>query len=197
MQKIIDKLNFIFSAIEQLICGKTEEQIIIATLNGECKGEPLNGQKAVRNVIANRANGPSYFRRKNPIYSGSNKEVLACLSKYQFSVWNSLTSCANFNSIYNNAMQGATITSIPEVDYSVFTNGTGLTLDQAKKIYLFCNPDAKASRNNNEEWVKIVVKQSDANPKKSSWTAEVLINGQKVKATFIRIGNHVFVHGIQ
>jgi hypothetical protein len=197
MQKIIDKLNFIFSAIEQLICGKTEEQIIIATLNGECKGEPLNGKKAVRNVIANRANGPSYFRGKNPIYSGSKKEVLACLSKYQFSVWNSLTSCANFNSIYNNAMQGATITSIPEVDYSVFTNGTGLTLDQAKKIYLFCNPNASVSRNSRSSWVKIVVQQSDANPKKSSWSADVLINGQKVKATFIRIGNHVFVHGIQ
>jgi hypothetical protein len=197
MQKIIDKLNFIFSAIEQLICGKTEEQIIIATLNGECKGEPVKGQKAVRNVIANRANGPSYMRVPNPLYNGTNKEVIACLSRSQFSVWNGVTNCTQFNIRYNKAMEGATITSIPEVDYSVFTNGTGLTLDQAKKIYLFCNPDAKASRNNNEGWVKIVVKQSDANPKKSSWTAEVLINGRKVKATFIRIGNHVFVHGIQ
>jgi hypothetical protein len=197
MKNILNKLRFAMSAIESFVCTKSETDVILATLNGECKGEPVDGQKAVRNVISNRANGPSYMRRPNSLYDGTNMEVIACLSKSQFSIWNGVTNCAQFNVRYDKAMEGATITSIPEVDYSVFTNGTGLTLEQAKKIYLFCNPDSKDSRNNKEEWVKIVVKQSDANPKKPSWTAEVLINGRKVKATFIRIGNHVFVHGIQ
>jgi hypothetical protein len=198
MKNILDKLKFAMSAIESFICTKSETDVILATLNGECKGEPVDGQTAVRNVIANRANGPAYMRQPNPLYAGANNEVIACLSPFQFSVWNSAKDCPSFLTAYNRCMQGATITAIPAVNYSVFTQGTGLSEDQAKKIYLYCNPDAKASRSNKSSWVKLVVSQSDANPGKKTWSITTNFNGQKnVKITFIRIGRHVFVHGIQ
>ena len=194
-QNVLNKLNFLVSEIVSMLCGKSDEEIIIATLNGEARGEPLEGQKALRNVIANRTTGPKYFRADDLLgYSGSNKEVEVCLCPNQFSVWNNISTCERFKAKYDKIMKTATITEIPAVDYSVFTNGTGLTEDQAKKIYLYCNPETATST---EAWVILIKNQSAANPNKKSWSVTTTFKGRQVNLTFIRIGKHVFVHGIQ
>ena len=194
-KSLLNKLNFAISEIVSMLCGKSDEEIIIATLNGEARGEPLEGQKAVRNVIKNRTTGPDYFRNNDLLgYSGSNKEVEVCLCPNQFSVWNGISTCERFKAKYDKIMKTATITEIPAVDYSVFTNGTGLTEAEAKKVYLYCNPDTATSKS---KWVTLTKQQSAANPNKKSWSVTTNFNGRRVKLTFIRIGKHVFVHGIQ
>ena len=40
-QAVLNKLNFAISEIVSILCGKSDEEIIIATLNGEARGEPL------------------------------------------------------------------------------------------------------------------------------------------------------------
>lgn len=191
---VLNKLKFIVSQIDDIICGQSPQDIVLATLNGECRGEPADGQVAVRNVIKNRADGPKYFKNSNPLYTGNDNEAKACLSPFQFSIWNGKTTCLLFLAAYNRIMADATIESIPAVDYSVFTTGTGLTEAQAKKIYLYCNPKTATSK---EEWVVLTKKESAANPNKKSWSIKTTFKGREVQITFIRIGNHVFLHGIQ
>ena len=195
-QAVLNKLNFVISEIVSMLCGKSEEEIIIATLNGEARGESLEGQKAVRNVIKNRTTGPKYFRANDLLgYNGTNKEVQVCLCPNQFSVWNGLSTCAAFLAEYNKIMRTPTITDIPEVDYSVFTNGTNITELEAKKIYLYCNPDTATSK---EKWVTLTKQQSAANPNKKTWSIKIKFDGvNEINITFIRIGKHVFIHGLQ
>ena len=195
-QAVLNKLNFAISEIVSILCGKSDEEIIIATLNGEARGEPLEGQKAVRNVIKNRTTGPKYFMADDILgYNGTNKEVQVCLCPYQFSIWNGLSTCAAFLAKYNKIMRTPTITDIPEVDYSVFTNGTGLTEDEAKKVYLYCNPDTATSKS---KWVTLTKQQSSANPNKKTWSIKTKFDGvNEITITFIRIGKHVFIHGLQ
>lgn len=195
-QTVLNKLNFLVSEIVSMLCGKSDQEIILATLNGEARGESLEGQKAVRNVIKNRTTGPKYFRANDKLgYNGSNKEVQVCLAPYQFSVWNVITTCTAFLAQYNKVMRRPTITEIPEVDYSVFTQGTGLTVDQAKKVYLYCNP---ATATSTDKWVTLTKQQSAANPNKKTWSIKTKFDGvNEITITFIRIGRHVFIHGLQ
>jgi len=152
-ESILNKLNFLLAQIDDLICGLSPADVVLATLNGECRGEPANGQVAVRTVINNRANDPKYFKKANPLYTGTNNEAKVCLSPLQFSVWNEKKTCELFMAEYNRIMANATINSIPIVDYSVFTDGTGLTEEQEKRNYLYCNPKTATSE---EDWSVLV-----------------------------------------
>ena len=188
-------LNKLTAELNYILCNTlSDSQIINATINGEAKGEPKEGQQAVRTVIYNRSIGPAYFRNKHKLYGGSSSEAKACLAPNQFSVWNNSSTCAAILAAYTNCMSGATVVGIPKVNHSIFTNGTGLTLEQAKKIYLYLNPTTTTSK---APWVKLMVSQNSLNKKKRTWKALVTFQGRKVKLTFIRIGAHLFVHGIQ
>lgn len=58
----------------------SDQEIIARTIWGESRGEGYRGQKAVCNVIFNRANKPCWW-------GTTPREV--CLKPYQFSCWNS------------------------------------------------------------------------------------------------------------
>lgn len=58
----------------------TPDQVLILTLWGEARGEPVEGQIAVGNVIRNRSKHPNPTR-----FGGSIKDV--CLKPAQFSCW--------------------------------------------------------------------------------------------------------------
>ena len=193
----IYKLMKLVSAVREevaTICGFTDAQLLRATLCAESKGEPLQGQQGVLNVILNRAgtyHGVSNPRTANPIYQGSSRVSIAILRKLQFSCWNGTSTCESFKNAYAKAIAGCTI-NLTTADYSVFE---GATLEEAKKIFHYINPKTSTSK---EWWVQQVKTQSNAHTTDTSWTAQLPTKmGVSTLVTwrFWRIGAHVFVSG--
>jgi spore germination cell wall hydrolase CwlJ-like protein len=60
-------------------------QVLTATLWGEARGEPVEGQKAVASVIVNRA---KYVKTHHYPMFGDGTIKAACLFPWQFSSWN-------------------------------------------------------------------------------------------------------------
>ena len=173
------------------ICGYTDAQLLRATLCAEAKGESDAGKRAVLNVIINRSTTYHGESNTHPMYRGSNRVSIAILRKWQFSCWNSTSTCALFKEAYKKAVEGCDI-AMTTADYTVFE---GATDAQAKKILHYINPKTATSR---EWWVQQVKTQSNAHPTDTSWIAN--LPSSKLGTTsiiwrFWRIGNHVFVSG--
>lgn len=65
---------------ESLIDNLTSKEVLARTIWGEARGEPLEGQKAIANVVLNRIkSGKTWW---------GNDVRSVCLKPYQFSCWN-------------------------------------------------------------------------------------------------------------